>query len=143
MLLCALIYATATITTATTVQADISNVDKVAIHLHKKGYLFTLPFSYTMSNFRLGLKRWQQDKNLTVNGRITTEVLDYIDYEHIKEPIVSYLVTNNLLNQYDQENDEKVTEAIKLLQKNSGSLNETGKANQETLNYILNKRLIW
>lgn len=112
---------------------QISQNTRVITYLINYGYLESL--LYTKHDLRRALRQVQREHNFIVNGKITSEIINLVQYENNRQMVINYLKTFGYI-QTTNPNPLNLTNAIKLLQENSGILNVTGSINTETINFI-------
>jgi hypothetical protein len=120
---------------ATNQQQQRPNTD-VVVYLIKNGYLESLDF--TKNSLRKAIRQSQRENDLTINGRITPEYIEFAKNENGKNRVVIYLKTYNYI--IGSVNPTKIEEAVKTLQRNSGVLKVTGTIDKETIDFIDNTR---
>lgn len=104
----------------------------VVVYLIKNGYLGSLNF--TQNSLRKAIRQSQRENELTVNGRMTPEYIEFAKNENGKSRVISYLKTYNYI--IGSTNPIKIEEAVKTLQRNSGVLKVTGIIDKETIDFI-------
>ena len=112
--------------------ATVINESQVVTYLINYGYL---PSSdYTKLDLRRSLRQLQRENNFIVTGKVTPQVRNLIKRENEKEMVVQYLKTFNYIQ--GELNPLKITTGIKLLQRNSGTLNVTGLIDDSTVLFV-------
>jgi hypothetical protein len=89
---------------------------------------------YTQYEMRKALRQLQRENNLTVTGRITDEVVDFIKLENNRAMVIKYLKDYNYI--LGAVTPHKITDAIKLLQENTGYLSVTGEIDHATIQFV-------
>lgn len=128
ILLCCCCYFAESYKTTEKIKQDIIK------YLVDYGYLQSS--TYTKQEFRKSLRQLQRDYNFLVTGNITPEVVHLIKRVNDQEMVVEYLKTFGYIQPNNIGDVEKLSNAIKSLQRNSGTLNITGTINSETINFI-------
>lgn len=125
---CYICCATTTLATTTTTASNQQVVD----YLYNYGYITSL--NVTRNELRRSLRQLQRENNLTVNGRITPEVVNFVTYENDKNMVINYLKTYNYI--LGDVTPLKVKDAVTVLQQNSGTLNVTGLIDTPTITFV-------
>lgn len=112
------------------------NNEIVTEYLIDYGYLeFAV---YTKNELKRALRHFQRENNLNVNGKITSETINFINHEKEKQFVVNYLKKFNYIQGH--VNPVEITKAVKLLQHNSGVLNITGIIDSSTISFVKNNQ---
>lgn len=115
-----------------TIKTDVTRND-VIDYLVNYGYLETQ--NCTKYELKKSLRQVQRENNITVNGKIDSNIRNLVQKDKDKTIIINYLKTFGYLR--GEINPLILKDAIKLLQKNSGVLNVTGSIDTSTLNFII------
>lgn len=107
----------------------------VVKYLIEYGYLESL--TYTNNELKKSLRQLQREHVFIVNGKITPEVINLVKRENDKQMVIEYLKTFGYIQQ-NNINPIRLTDAIKVLQRNSGKLAITGTIDADTINFIKN-----
>jgi len=91
----------------------------------------------TRKDFKKALRLFQRENKLTVNGRITLEVKEFIQKETDRQFVLDYLKSFGYIQ--GTITPYKTIEAARQVQRNSGVLNITGIIDLETINFLKSK----
>lgn len=113
-------------------QTQLSDHDQVIEYLVDYGYLESK--TYRPHQLRRAIRYLQKENNLTVNGRITPNVVDFVKNENDKKMVIDYLKKFNYL--LGDVNPNTINNAVTKLQLNTGVLNANGVIDGPTINFV-------
>jgi murein L,D-transpeptidase YcbB/YkuD len=114
-----------------TVTSQSFNNQEVVDYLITNGYL---QVPYTNHSLRRSLHQFQRENNLTINGRFSTQTVNFIKTENDRQLVLDYLKIFGYIQ--GPVTSLKITNAIKQLQQNSGVLSQTGVIDIATINFV-------
>lgn len=120
-------------TVASEIAADTTVTrDEIITYLIDCGYLESS--TYSKHELRRSLRQFQRENDMLVNGRITPEIHVFVQNENDKKMVLEYLKVFGYIQ--GAVSPVKTTDAIKMLQQNSGVLTKTGLIDTPTINFI-------